>query len=88
MRGLAQIEVPDTADEQIGNGKIEETAHNIDRRRGQAYPGRRREGALEGISRDSVAEMRQGVRQEYAAEEIRNIVIPAHVVPFLITNDI
>jgi len=76
--GLAQLEVPDLAHKQIADSKVEEAPQDIDCRGRQPYPGRGREGTLEGMARDPIAEMRQRVREEGAPEEIRQIVVPAH----------
>jgi hypothetical protein len=47
--GVAQTEVADTTDEQVADGKVEEAPEDIDRRGRQTFPGRRCEGALEGM---------------------------------------
>jgi hypothetical protein len=79
VQRLTQIEAADAADEQISDSSIKEPPCDIDRRGGQAYAGGRCEWALEGMSRDSVAEMRQSIREKYATDEVRYVVIPAHV---------
>ena len=76
--GLAQFEAPDPAHQQIADGKVEEAPQDIDRRGRQPYPGRGREGTLEGMARDPIAEMGQGVGEEAAPEEVRQVVVPAH----------
>jgi len=48
--GLAEIEAADTADKQVGDGKIEKAPQDIDRRGRQAHSGGRCEGALEGMT--------------------------------------
>src|SRR6202044_4036298 len=78
---LAQIEAADTAHEQRGNREVEKAPGAVAHRRGQAYSGRRCERALECVPRDSVAKVRQGVREERAPEKVRQIVIPAHHAP-------
>ena len=78
MRCLAQIEFADPADQQVPDGKVEEAPQDIDPRGGQAFPGRRREGTLEGMARDPIAEMGQSIREEHAPEKVRHVVIPAH----------
>ncbi len=55
--GLAQFEVPYSAHKQIADSKVEEAPQDIDRRGRQPYPGRGREGTLEGMARDAIAEM-------------------------------
>src|ERR1700722_6330588 len=79
--GLAQIKVPNAAHEQIANREVEKAPCDIDHCRGQAHSGRRCEGTLEGVPRDSVAKMRQGVGEERAPEKVRQIMIPAHHAP-------
>jgi len=76
---LPQIEVADTTDQQVAGGKVEKTPQDIHRRGGQAHSRWRCEGTLESMARDSIAEMGQGVRQECAPEEVRHIVVPAHL---------
>ena len=66
---LAQIKAADTAHEQIGNRQVEKAPCDVDHRRGQAYSGRRCERALECVPRDSVAKVRQGVREERAPKK-------------------
>ena len=78
LPGVAKLELPDPAQEQIGNGKIEEAPKDVDRRGGQAFPRRGRKGALEGMARDPVAEMGKRVREECSAEEVSQVVVPAH----------
>src|SRR5208283_1985275 len=75
--GLAQFEVPDPAHKQIADSKVEDAPHDVDRRGRQPYPGRGREGTLEGMARDPIAKMRQSVRKEGAPEEVRQVVVPA-----------
>jgi hypothetical protein len=76
--GLAEIETADTADEQVADGKVEKAPQDIDCRGRQAHSGWRCKGALERMSRDPVAEMGCGVREEYSPEEVRHIVVPTH----------
>src|ERR1019366_10801289 len=76
--GLAQIETADTADEQVADSQIEKAPQDIDRRGRQPFPRRVRERTLEGMARNPIAEMRQGVREECAPEEVRHMVVPAH----------
>ena len=78
MSDLTQLKVPDLAHKQISDSKVEDAPQDIDRRRRQPYPGRGREGALESMARDPVAEMGQRVREEGAPEEVRQVVVPAH----------
>lgn len=66
---LAQIKAADTAHEQIGHREVEKAPCDVDRRRGQAYAGRRCERALKGVPRDSVAKMGQRVREERAPKK-------------------
>jgi hypothetical protein len=77
--GLLQVEIADTAHEQIGDGEIQEPPEDIDPRGRQTNPGRVRKGALEGMPRDSIAEMGKRVGEEGAPEKVGQIVIPAHV---------
>ena len=83
---LAQIETADTADKQVADGKVEESPKDIDHRGRQSYSGWRCEGALEGMAGDPIAEMRQGVREECAPEEVRHIVMPARGCSFLVAK--
>ena len=76
--GLAQIEAAHTTDKQVADGEVEEAPQDIDHRRGQAYPRGGSEGALEGLPRNPVAEMGQGVREERAPEKVGHVVVPAH----------
>ena len=78
MQGLSQLEVPDPAHKQIADSKIEEAPQYIDRRGRQPYPGRRREGTLEGMTRDPIAEMGKRVSEEGAPKKVRQVVVPAH----------
>lgn len=78
VRRLAQIKTADTTDEQISDGEIEQAPRDIDHRGRQAHAGRRCERALERMPGDPIAEMGQSVREEYAPEEVRKIVVPAH----------
>jgi len=61
---LAQIEVADATDEQVGDAEVEKSPKNIDHRRGQTFAGRGRERALEGMTGDSVAEMGKTVGEK------------------------
>ncbi len=76
--GFAQFEVPDPAHKQIADSKVEEAPQDIDRRGRQTYPWRGREGTLEGMARDPIAEMGQRVCEEGAPKEVRQVVVPAH----------
>ena len=76
--GLVQVEVPDPAHQQIADSKVEEAPQDIDRRGRQPDTGRGREGTLEGMARDPIAEMGQRVREEGAPEEVGQVVVPAH----------
>jgi hypothetical protein len=38
--GLSEIEAPNTADEQVAEGQVEEPPEHVDRRRGQPFPWR------------------------------------------------
>jgi hypothetical protein len=69
--GLAQIEAADATDKQIADDEIKETPRDIDYRGGQAFPGRRCKRTLEGMPRDSIAEMGQSIREKRASEEVR-----------------
>src|SRR5664279_32300 len=75
--GLAQLEAPDAADEQVSHGEVEESPQDVDRGGREAFPGRRCERALERVSRDSVAEMRERVRKKSAPEEVGYVVVPS-----------
>jgi hypothetical protein len=77
----AQIEAADPADQQIGYDKIEEAPEHIDQGGGQAHTRRCCEGALEGVPRNPVDEMGQGIRQKCAGEEVSQIVVPPHCCP-------
>jgi len=78
MLGLAQIEVAYAADQKVSQAQIEEAPKDIDRRGGQALARRRCEGALKGMSRDSVAEMRQCICEERSPKKVCKVMIPAH----------
>jgi hypothetical protein len=80
MRGAAQIEAADPTDEQISNGEIEKAPKDVDQGRGQADSRRRCERALERVPGNPIAEMGHGVRKECTAEEVRDIMVPAHFV--------
>jgi hypothetical protein len=75
---LAQIKAADTTNKQVANRKVEEAPQDVDPRGRQAYPRGRCKGALKGVSRDSVAEMGQRVREEYSREKIGYVMVPAH----------
>jgi hypothetical protein len=78
VQGLTQIEAAHATDQQVAEGEIEEAPQYIYRRRGQAYPWWRREGTLERVPRDSIAQVRDSVGKERAPEEVRNKMVPAH----------
>jgi len=76
---LLQFEGANAADEDIADRKVEKSPIDVDGRGRKADPGRGGEGALEGVPRDAIDEMGDCVRQERAAEEIGNVMVPAHV---------
>lgn len=78
VSGLAQFEVPDPAHQQIADSQVEEAPQDIDRRGRQPHPGRGREGTLESMTRDPVAEMGQCIREESTPEKVSQVVVPAH----------
>jgi len=79
--GVKQAEAAYAANEQPGDGEIEEAPENIHRGGGEALSRRLGEGALKGAARDAVGQMRQGVGEERAAKEVREIVVPVHGCP-------
>src|SRR5208282_1170836 len=76
--GLAQVEIADAADEEIADGEVEKAPEDVDRRGGQAFAGWMGKGTLERAARDAIEEMGQAVGEEHAAEEIGDVVVPAH----------
>ena len=81
LPGVEQAEAANPADEQPGDGEIEEAPENIHRGGGQAFSRRFGEGALKGAARDAVGQMRQGVGEERSAKEVREILVPVHGCP-------
>lgn len=75
---FAQVEVAHTTYKQISDGEVEQAPRDIECGRGQSHSRRRGEGALEGMPRDSIAEMGQSVCEERAPEEVRHKMVPAH----------
>ena len=62
----------DAAQEEVRDGEIEKTPENVDRRGGEAFAGWLGEGGLKGVSHDTADEMRSGVGEKHAAEEVRH----------------
>src|ERR1700679_3107962 len=78
VNGGAQVEVSDTADQDIGDGEVEKAPQDVDGRRGEAFAARLGEGALKRPSHRASGEVGDCVAKKHPAEKIRNERQPVH----------
>jgi hypothetical protein len=70
MLPTAEIKCADAAEEQVGDDEIQEAPEDVDCGGRQSLSWRFCEGALKGATGDAGAEVREGVGEKCAAEEI------------------
>lgn len=74
----AEIELADSADEQVGDDEVERAPEHVDRRGRQPLARRLGEGRLERLAPDAGHEMRHGVDEYRTAAEVGEVVEPGH----------
>src|ERR1700733_5939128 len=78
VNGRAQVEVSDTADQDIGDSEVEKAPQDVDGRRGEAFAARLGEGALKRPPHRTGGEVGDCVAKKHPAEKMRNERQPVH----------
>ena len=71
-----EIEISDASDEEVSEDEVRKSPKHVDGRRGKALAWRFGEGTLKGPSHHAADEVRNGIGEESAAEQIGYVVKP------------
>ena len=73
-----EIEISDASDEEVSEDEVRKSPKDVDGRRGKALAWRLGEGTLKGPSHHAADEVRNGIGEESAAEQVGYVVKPVH----------